>query len=159
MAVYKQRDSKNWWYKFTWNGEPIRESTKQTNKRVAEQMEAAHKASLAKGEVGIRERKPVPTLKEFAERDFLPFVNSTCVGKVKTQRYYQSGVKSLLCFEKMSSTALDVITTETIAAYVGIRKKAGLQISSINRELQVLRRMFRLAAEWGKVEKALPMSG
>ena len=38
MAVYKQKGSKRWWYKFNWNGELIRESTKQTNKRVAEQM-------------------------------------------------------------------------------------------------------------------------
>ena len=35
MAVYKQPKSKNWWYKFTWNGDVIRESTKQTNKRAA----------------------------------------------------------------------------------------------------------------------------
>jgi hypothetical protein len=49
MAVYKQPKSKNWWYKFNWNGEAIRESTKQTNKRVAEQMEAAHRTALAKG--------------------------------------------------------------------------------------------------------------
>ena len=41
MAVYKQPKSKYWWCKFTWNGEPIRQSTKQSNKRVAEQMEAA----------------------------------------------------------------------------------------------------------------------
>jgi hypothetical protein len=75
MAVYKQSGSKNWWYKFNWNGEKIRESTKQTNKRVAEQMEAAHKVALAKGEVGIRERKPVQTLSEFAEQEFLPFLN------------------------------------------------------------------------------------
>jgi len=40
--VYKQAKSKNWWYKFNWNGEQIRESTKQTNKRVAGHMEAAH---------------------------------------------------------------------------------------------------------------------
>lgn len=48
MAVYKQKGSNRWWYKFNWNGEPIRKSTKQTYKRVAEQMEAAHKAALAK---------------------------------------------------------------------------------------------------------------
>jgi len=72
MAIYKQKGSKNWWYKFNWNGELIRESTKQANKRVAEQMEAAHRASLAKGDVGIREKKPVPTVKEFVEQDFLP---------------------------------------------------------------------------------------
>ena len=68
MAVYKR--GKIWWYKFNWNGETVRESTKQTNKRVAEQMEAAHKTSLAKGEVGIRDRKPVPTVAEFSERRF-----------------------------------------------------------------------------------------
>jgi hypothetical protein len=48
MAVYKQPKSRNWWYKFTWNGQQIRESTKQTNKRIAEQMEAAHRTALAK---------------------------------------------------------------------------------------------------------------
>ncbi len=100
MAVYKQPKSKYWWYKFTWNSEPIRESTKQTNKRVAEQMEAAHRTSLAKGEVGIRDRKPVPTLKDFAEHYFLPFVQSTFTAKVKTQKYYEYGVKALLSFRE-----------------------------------------------------------
>jgi hypothetical protein len=75
MAVYKQRGSKNWWYKFNWNAEKIRESTKQTNKRVAEQMEAAHRVALAKGEVGIRERKAVPTLSEFADQEFFRSFN------------------------------------------------------------------------------------
>jgi hypothetical protein len=67
MAVYKPRKSKYWWYKFVWNGEPIRESTKQTNKRVAEQIEAARKTQLAKGEVGIKHRKLAPTLTGFCE--------------------------------------------------------------------------------------------
>jgi integrase len=156
MAVYKQLKSKYWWYKFTWNGEPIRESTKQTNRRVAEQMEAAHRTALAKGEVGIRDKKPVPTLKEFAESDFLPFVRATFTAKEKTQKYYEYGVKSLLAFEKLASARLDSITTETIGAFIAVRKGAGVQISSINRELQALRRMFHLAQEWGKVEKTLP---
>src|SRR5260221_254206 len=154
MAVYKR--GRVWWYKFTWNGEPIRESTKQTNKRVAEQMEAAHRTSLAKGEVGIRDRKPVPTLKDFAEHDFLPFVRSTFTAKVKTQKYYEYGVKALLSFEKLAGARLDSITTETIGAFVALRMGGGVQISSVNRELQGLRRMFHLAQEWGKVEKALP---
>jgi hypothetical protein len=33
---------------------------------------------------------------------------------------------------------------------------AGLKVASVNRELQVLRRIFALAVEWGKVEKAPP---
>jgi hypothetical protein len=44
-------------------------------------MEAAHRTALAKGEVGIREKKPVPTLKDFAEHDFLLFVRSAFSAK------------------------------------------------------------------------------
>jgi hypothetical protein len=83
MAVYKQSNSKNWWYKFNWNGRQVRESTKQTNKRIAEQMEAAHRASLAKGDVGIREKGPAPTIQEFVEQEFRPFVESRFVEKPK----------------------------------------------------------------------------
>jgi hypothetical protein len=31
-----------------------------------------------------------------------------------------------------------------------------MEISTVNRELQVFRRMFHLATEWGKTEKVLP---
>jgi integrase len=154
MAVYKR--GKVWWYKFNWNGETIRESTKQSNKRIAEQMEATHKTSLAKGEVGLRDRKPTRTLREFAESDFLPFARSTFAAKPKTLKYYEYGVKSLLAFEKIGNSRLDSITGETIGAFIAKRRDSGLEVSSINRELQALRRMFHLAEEWGKVQKALP---
>ncbi len=156
MAVYKQRDSKNWWYKFTWNGEPIRESTKQTNKRVAEQMEAAHKASLAKGEVGIRERKTVPTLSEFADQEFLPFVESRFVNKPKTLEYYKNGLKRLREFSPLAKRKLDEIPAGAITDLVDRLRSEKLQVSSINRILEVLRRMLRLSLEWGKVEKVPP---
>jgi integrase len=154
MAVYKR--GRIWWYKFNWNGETIRESTKQTNKRTAEQMEATHKTSLAKGEVGIRDRKPTPTLREFAENEFLPFIRSTFAAKPKTLKYYAYGVKSLLAFEKIAGSRLTAITGETIGAFIARRRDSGLEVSSVNRELQALRRMFHLAQEWDKVEKALP---
>ena len=163
MAVYKQPKSKYWWYKFTWNGEQIRESTKQTNKRVAEQMEAAHRTALAKGEVGIRDRRPAPTLKEFAEHDFLPFVRSTFAAKPKTRAYYENGVTQILAFDGLAAERIDAITGEKVGEYVAKRqlakgkRGAGLQIASLNRELQVLRRMFRLAQEWRRVERALPV--
>jgi integrase len=149
-------------YKFNWNGEQIRESTKQTNKRVAEQMEAAHRTALAKGEVGIRERKKAPTLAQFAERDFLPFVRSTFAAKPKTLAYYQNGVHRLLASERLATERLDALTSDRVAEYVTKRQQAKgkrgrpLQIASLNRELQVLRRMSHLAQEWGRVERALP---
>ena len=154
MGIYKRGDV--YWYRFNWNGERIRESTKQGNPRVARQIEAAHKTALARGDAGIRERRRVPTLKHFADTDFLPYIRSTFASKVKTSAYYENGVKNLTAFDGLSGTPLDAITTENIAAYVGKRRKDGLQVSSINRELQVLRRMFAMSLEWSKVEKALP---
>jgi hypothetical protein len=64
MALYKRGGV--WWFEFVFNGERIRESTKQGNRRTAEQIESARRTQLAKGEVGIKDRKPVPTLKDFA---------------------------------------------------------------------------------------------
>jgi hypothetical protein len=45
MAVYKRGEV--WWFKFSWKGGLIRESTKQGNKRVAEQIESGRKTQLA----------------------------------------------------------------------------------------------------------------
>jgi len=68
--IYKR--GKTYWYKFMWQGGLVRESTKQGNDRVARQMESAHRTSLAKGEVGIREKKPAPMLAEFIDKRFEP---------------------------------------------------------------------------------------
>ena len=63
--IYKRGDV--YWYKFMWHSEMIRESTKQGNDKVARQMESAHRTSLAKGEVGLRDSKPSITLVEFID--------------------------------------------------------------------------------------------
>lgn len=154
MSVYKR--GKVWWYKFTWNSRLIRESTKQTNKRTAEQIEAAHKASLAKGEVGIRERKRVPTLAEFAERNFLPHVRTHFSNKVSTVTYYTIQVGHLTAFPALASASIDAVGPDVISGFVAKSREAGYQVSSTNRALQVLRRMLRLAVEWNVAEKAAP---
>jgi integrase len=82
--------------------------------------------------------------------------NRLFAAKVKTRTYYESGLKSLLAYGNLASLRLDAITTETMAGFAAKRREQGLEVSSINRELQVLRRMFSLAQEWRKVEKVLP---
>jgi len=46
MSIFKRNSI--YWYKFMWHGQMIRESTSQGNDRKARQIEAAHKARLAK---------------------------------------------------------------------------------------------------------------
>jgi integrase len=154
MAVYKRGDV--WWFKFSWKGELLRESTKQGNRRIAEQIQAARKTQLAKGEVGIRDRKPVPTLAHFAEHDFLPFVRSTSAAKPRTVVFYENSVRNLRAHEKVAGLKMDAITSNVIADFVARRRDAGMQVSTINRDLATLRRMFHLAQEWERVTTILP---
>src|SRR5947208_8046742 len=91
MSIYKR--GQIYWYKFQWNGKLIRESTKQGNDKVARQMEAAHRASLAKGEVGIRDKNPVPTLTTFCIERVEPWAKSTFEKAApKTWLWYQFGI-------------------------------------------------------------------
>ena len=156
MAVFNQKKSNKWWYKFSWNGQLIRASTKQTNKRVAEQIEAARKTELAKGEVGIRDRKPVPTLAKFADDKFLPFVRATKAEKPRTITFYETTVANLKSFTKLAGLPLDRINSEVLGEFVAFRQAASMKVSTVNRELATVRRMFHLAQEWGDVTTWLP---
>src|SRR5262249_23184916 len=99
-----------------WDGKLIRESTKQGNDKVARQMEAAHRVSLAKGEVGIREKKPTPTLSEFCSKRIEPWA------KIRPSwQWYRSGIRPLLAYRTIACAKLDGITSESIADYVGHR--------------------------------------
>ena len=66
MAIYKRGDT--YWYEFQFNGDRIQQSAQTSNKDAARTIEAAHRVRLAKGEAGIHERPPVPTLEDFAPR-------------------------------------------------------------------------------------------
>jgi integrase len=170
MSVYKRGGV--WWYKFKWQGLLIRESTKQGSDRVARQMEAAHRTSLAKGEVGIREKKPSPTLQEFCERRFEPWAKATFEQTcLNNWFWFRAGIKRLTSYEPLANAKLDEITGEKLAGFVAYeqtrlqkrerdekKEKRGLAVSSINSAIRVLRRVLTLAAEWGVIESAPKLS-
>jgi integrase len=154
-----------YWYKFQWNGKTIRESTRQGNDKVARQMEAAHRTSLAKGEVGIRDKKAAPTLKEFCEKRFESWAKATFEeSSPNNWLWFRGGIRRLTAFEPLSKLPLDQITNEKAAGYTaservrtqkrGEGKRQGMAVSSINSSLRVLRRILNVAVEWGVIEKA-----
>ena len=152
--IYKR--GRTYWYKFMWQGKLVRESTKQGNDKVARQMEAAHRTSLAKGEVGIREKKAVPSLAEFIERHFEPWACST-FEKTSPKTwfdYYRVGVRAIRAYKSLADSKLSEITGETAADFAAHRQSQGLQVSTVNSSLQVLRRILRLAVEWGVLQAA-----
>src|SRR5260370_3843460 len=96
-----------YWYKFMWRGRMVRESTKQGNDKVARQMEAAHRTSLAKGEVGIRERKPIPSLKEFCDQRFEPWAKATFEHTSPNNwPWFRSGFRRITKYEALAHAKL-----------------------------------------------------
>jgi integrase len=164
MAVSKRGKKGIYWYRFMWKGKLVRESTHQTNGNVARQMESAHRTSLAKGEVGIRENKPSPTLAEFIERRFDPWARAT-FEKSSPKTYfdwYRVGLRAVRGYKPIANSKLDEISGENIADFAAHRQARGLQVSSINSALRVLRRVLKLAVEWGALDvcpKVKLMSG
>lgn len=147
MSIYKRR--RVYWYKFMWNGQMIRESSRQTNRNTARQMEAAHRASLAKGEVGIRDKAFIPTLKSFCVDRIEPWAQSTFEhASPKTWLWYKFGIDSLKKSKTLANLKLNEIGPELVAEYASERRRDGLQISSVNSCLRALRRVLRLAVEW-----------
>jgi integrase len=136
--IYKRGNL--YWYKFVWKGKLVRESTKQGNDRT----------SLAKGEVGIREKKPVPTLREFLRRNFLPYAKTKHAAKPLTLRYYTQGSDMLLKCE-LAGLQLDELNDQHAQQFAA--EHARLSPSGINRGLRTLRRGLNLAVEWGKLER------
>jgi integrase len=151
MSIFKR--GRIYWYKFMWNGEVVRQSTRQTNQNTARQMEAAHRSSLAKGEVGIREKKTVPTLADFISHRFEPWAEASTSAKTWLD-YYRPGIRTIQSYKPLANLRLNEITSERAADFAAWRQSAGLQVSSVNSSLQVLRRVMRLAALWGAVDVA-----
>jgi integrase len=148
MSSYKRGNL--YWYKFWFNGELVRKSTKQKNAKVATQIESAHRTALAKGEVGIREKKLAPTLKDFLKKDFLPFAEAKHALKPLTYRYYKQG-SDMLLKSPLAGLRLDELTSQHAQAFAS--KFSALSPSGINRGLRTLRRALNLAHEWNKLDR------
>lgn len=168
MAIYKRGNV--WWYSFIWNGQRVQESTKQSNAKVAGQIEAAHRTRLAKGEVGIIEKLPAPRLREFAQQ-FGQYISARCVARPQTVSFYASRMASLLRYDGFADMPIDRIDEGVIERFVQWRSNQDVRRKrktpapknaapprkvtaiGVNRELATLRRALRLAQEWRLIDR------
>jgi integrase len=165
MAIFKR--GRVYWYHFWFKDQHVQQSTRQGNPRVARQIEAAHRTVLAKGEVGIRERKSVPTLKDFAQK-FIDSIQVRNANKPRTVDFYAQQLEVLLRFDPLASAQLDKINEQLIEAFVEQRSKEFCQPRSkkkrkpggkiispatVNRALATLRHLLRLAQEWQVIDR------
>jgi integrase len=144
MSIFKRGSV--YWYHFLFDGEHVQKSTKQGNPRVARQIEAAYRTALAKGEVGITERKKIPVFKA-ALVDFLSWSEREHRAHPATHRRYQVSAVSLR--RHFVDVQLDRITPEEVERYKTIRSaqvsprtKRMVKPATVNRELACLKALF-----------------
>jgi integrase len=152
MSIFKR--GKVYWYHFIFSGQHVQESTKQGNPRVARQIEAAHRTALAKGEVGIREKKLVPTLETF-KAIFVEWVRATKDNK-RTQKFYETCFEKLLDFKPLARTTLDRIDEPLIEQFKQVVLN-DVSRTTCNRYLSTLKKALRHAQRKLKLMDKLPV--
>lgn len=157
MSIFKRGNV--YWYHFLYGGQHVQRSTKQGNPRVARQIEAAFRTALAKGEVGITERKKAPGFKA-AMRSFLAWSEQQHKRHPATSRRYR--VSSAALLSHFADQSIDRITSEDVERFKaarameyktvkgdekGQRKQTKKRImpATVNRELACLKALFNHA--------------
>src|SRR5713101_1099359 len=138
MTVYRR--GAICWFDFVHKGQRVQRSTRQGNRRIAEQLEAVERSRLSLADAGIVDRVPAPLLSDFAKQ-FLGEVEKD--RHPRTVRRYRV---SLVSLEKwFGSKRLGEITAEAINQYKLKRLELGRAGATVNRDLACLRRVLGLA--------------
>ncbi|HEX8748500.1 MAG TPA: site-specific integrase [Pyrinomonadaceae bacterium] len=153
----------------------VQKTTKCTNKRDAADVERAYRTQLAKGEVGLEAKKPVPRFSA-AMKDFLNWSKHEHAARSSTYRRYEISSKALLRYFK--ETSIDQIKPEHVEQFklwrikqkknapakkvkklgVAVKTDRALKPATVNRELACLKMMLNYFIKSDVLTKANPVS-
>jgi integrase len=152
--MYLEKRGNVWSYEFRFDGRRYRRSSGVSNKKEAATIAAAFRTALAKGEVGIIERKKIPTFK-MAMAEFLKWSEREHAAKPATHRRYRVSSVALLKhfkdlpLEKITSDEVEKFKTARLGQFKTVRSKEGrkptkkkIKPATVSRELACLRAMF-----------------
>jgi len=139
MDLYRAPNSKYWTADFFIKGQRFRKSTKQTTKAKAGEVAAEFLRQAQRSEAPAL-TKQIPSVRQFAEGRFLPFVEAGTKA-TETKNYYRAGWRLL-----KSSTVANLRLDEITPSVTEVLKFPGSG-SNQNCALRTLRRMLSLAVE------------
>jgi integrase len=163
--VYKRGNSL--WYKFRWSVKRedgtkeefmIRRPAKVRNRKDAGDVEREHRRALSLGQVHPNDPWPKPAasappvFRAFA-KEFLQYAKTHT--KPGTHTFYDVCLNRLLTFAAIADVPLDAITGDVVSRYARYRQEVPKNsVVTVNGDLRTLRRVFSIAAEWGKLDRA-----
>ncbi len=155
MHLYKRKDSKYWWFKFSYHGTVYQQSTGTKNRRDAEGLASKARLDVLEGKSDIRRKKSAPLFKE-AMAEFLIWSAQQHAAHPNTTKRYATAGKPLLA--TFGAKPLDAITSDEVEKYKTARlnqrgqrgmgngktKTTGqtLKPATVNRELACLKATF-----------------
>src|ERR1017187_9375254 len=155
MRIYKRGPV--YWFELIYDGQRYQRSTRVKNAKVAGDIASTFRTALAKGDVGITERK-VASQFATAMENFLAWSNNEHQAHPRTALRYKISSMALLRFFKKAR--LDKITTEDVERFKTARAgdcttvRSGkkrvktnkrLRPATVNRELACLKALFNYA--------------
>src|SRR5215472_7782880 len=163
--IYKR--GKTYWYNFRWTvrnpdetNESFRivKSAKTQNKGDAKDVEDEHRRALRLGEIHPRDPWPKvtatapPVFRSFS-KEFLQYAKTHT--KPGTHRFYESCLERLLALATIADAPLNAITGELASRYARHRQEvANNSVVTVNGDLRTLRRILKLAIDWGRLDHA-----
>ena len=141
--VYRDwRLGKNWYIDICFDNRRIRESTKSSNKKFAEQLLAKRLTELRENKYfDIRKRQDI-SFEDFAGK----YLNEYSIPNKRSSSRDAISIRFLK--ERFAKKYLYQITPEDIEVYKNLRTKK-VQQPTVNRELTCLKTIYSKAIEWG----------
>jgi integrase/recombinase XerD len=153
MSIHKR--GRFYHYEFIYRGRRYAASTRQRNYKAATDIESARRTELAKGDAGIGQKPPAPSLKEF-QKDFSAWIDEN-KENVRTQQFYKTSFSKLLTFKPLAAARLDRIDEPMIEKFKTAMLACELSKSTVNRYLATLRKALRYASRTLKLFDKLPV--
>lgn len=163
--IYKR--GKTYWYNFRWTirnadgtSESFRivKSARAQNRNDAKDVEDEHRRALRLGEIHPRDPWPKPTIsappmfRAFA-KEFLQYAKTHT--KTGTVTFYEGCLNRLLAFAALADVPLNAITGDLASRYARHRRElAKNSVVTVNGDLRTLRRILKIAIEWGRLDHA-----
>jgi len=163
--IYKR--GKAYWYNFRWtikNSDGTKESfrivksARARNRDDAKDAEDEHRRALRLGEIHPRDPWPQPStsappiFRAFA-KEFLQYAKTQT--KLGTVTFYEGCLERLLTFAAIADAPLNGVTGDQASRYARHRQEvAKNSVVTINGDLRTLRRVLKVAADWGRLDHA-----
>jgi integrase len=161
MPLFKQPQSKVWWYSFYFHGKRYRQSTGETVKQAALTKEAAALIKLSEGQQITRKADKLPTLQVFAVR-FMEWAENSRHLEPNSRKFYRYGWR-LLSFSRLATMQINEITAEVVDCTQFIRpvmdrrtNQATAEVvlcspTYTNQAIRTLSAMLGQAEVWGMI--------